>query len=164
MIIRSFQQANFPSHPATVVDVELKIPGSLQDRTFAIDILYEGSLDARYCEDAERFVEIHRFLLPARKNFYFKSFKRRDISIIDEYESIVGRAIRIICLDCHFRSEKNGGCSLIGRSEDDVYVEQDEIQPNNLPYFPMELPPGAKLLVRDLYQNSDWSRNSANYN
>ncbi|VDM45492.1 unnamed protein product [Toxocara canis] len=88
--------------------------------------------------------------MPAEEIFYGASLKRYDVSVIDESESVIGRAIRIICTDCHYRSEKMGGCSIIGRSDDEVYTERDDVRELDAGSFLFDLPPGSRLIIRDL--------------
>uniref|UniRef100_A0A0M3I365 Prophage PssSM-02, Orf1 n=1 Tax=Ascaris lumbricoides TaxID=6252 RepID=A0A0M3I365_ASCLU len=79
-----------------------------------------------------------------------RSLKSHDVNVIDENESVIARTVRIICTDCKYRSEKMGGCSIIGRIDDEVYTERNDEQIQYAGGFSLDLPPGAHLLIRDL--------------
>uniref|UniRef100_A0A1I7YGE3 LAM_G_DOMAIN domain-containing protein n=1 Tax=Steinernema glaseri TaxID=37863 RepID=A0A1I7YGE3_9BILA len=143
----SFYQANFPNHQATVINVALEFPPSEEDRFYKVEVLFSGDLDARYCLDGKRFVDIHSFKLPAGQSWHLASIKRYDVSVTNEVETVVGRALRVVCRKCRRRVDQMAGCSVIGRAEDEAYFEHP--QQNAIPPSLGDFPPGSKLFVRN---------------
>ncbi|KAK0416598.1 hypothetical protein QR680_012581 [Steinernema hermaphroditum] len=142
----SFYQANFPNHQATVINIALEFSPSEEDRFYKVEVLFAGDLDARYCVDGKRFVDIHSFKVPAGQTWYMTSLKRYDVAVTNESESVVGRSIRIVCRSCKRRVEQMAGCAVVGRAEDEAYFEnrQQEDAASSLGF-----PPGSRLFVRN---------------
>uniref|UniRef100_A0A0N4ZA72 Uncharacterized protein n=1 Tax=Parastrongyloides trichosuri TaxID=131310 RepID=A0A0N4ZA72_PARTI len=120
----AFFQANFPNNQAVVVDCQLSFPDYMTSKGFALEILLNGDLDGEYCKSGMRFADPLVIKLPRGENFYAGARKRNDISIINHSESIIGRVLRITCVGCE-EEKKILGCALIGRVDDEVYVEKD---------------------------------------
>uniref|UniRef100_A0A914WEE3 Uncharacterized protein n=1 Tax=Plectus sambesii TaxID=2011161 RepID=A0A914WEE3_9BILA len=116
----TFRQANFPNYQATVIDIIINLPPSPTDRQYRLDILFAGELDEEYCSTGKRYYTIQDFTVKAGEVLYWTSLKVRDLSVTDEVGGLLGRTLRLACLSCR----SYDGCAVIGRDDDEVYMEQ----------------------------------------
>uniref|UniRef100_A0AC35UEB5 Secreted protein n=1 Tax=Rhabditophanes sp. KR3021 TaxID=114890 RepID=A0AC35UEB5_9BILA len=125
----AFFQANFPNNQAVVIDTQLDFPSFMANKLFAIEILLNGDLDSEYCKRGMRMADPMTFKMHPNETSYVGARKRNDISIINASESIIGRTLRIVCPKCE-GDQKVLGCAVIGRVDDEIYIEKD---PNFMP-------------------------------
>ncbi|MFH4977212.1 hypothetical protein AB6A40_003921 [Gnathostoma spinigerum] len=141
----SFYQANYPNNQAVVIKIVLCFPKSPQPHLYRIDVLFAGDTSERYCQQAHTMKALCVLNVSAGATFYQQSFHQYDISVIDEPNSIIGRTIRLICMDCQSEA-MIAGCAVIGRTADDAYVEKDRSLDWNLR---SEYPRGSFLSIHN---------------
>uniref|UniRef100_A0A1I7YEI4 DNA-directed RNA polymerase n=1 Tax=Steinernema glaseri TaxID=37863 RepID=A0A1I7YEI4_9BILA len=113
------------------------IPSGVTDREF---------LPSRYVSSYKSAL-LDPLQLPAGQSWHLASIKRYDVSVTNEVETVVGRALRVVCRKCRRRVDQMAGCSVIGRAEDEAYFEHP--QQNAIPPSLGDFPPGSKLFVRN---------------
>uniref|UniRef100_A0AC34PUF2 Uncharacterized protein n=1 Tax=Panagrolaimus sp. JU765 TaxID=591449 RepID=A0AC34PUF2_9BILA len=121
----SFFQANFPNQQPSIIDIHLLFPPADYQRKYEIEILFNGDANLRYCVDGVRLITLHKFVLRPKENFYYTSLKRYDVHVTHETESVIGRLLRIRCVNCKRRAEAMAGCAVIGRAQDEVYFDPE---------------------------------------
>uniref|UniRef100_A0A7E4UZW6 F5/8 type C domain-containing protein n=1 Tax=Panagrellus redivivus TaxID=6233 RepID=A0A7E4UZW6_PANRE len=121
----NFYQANFPNQQPSIIDIHLSFLPVDYSRTYIVEVLFNGDANMRYCIDGNRYISLYKFELPAEDTFYYTSLKRYDVSVTNEAESVIGRLLRVKCVNCRRRAEAIAGCAVIGRAEDEVYVDPE---------------------------------------
>uniref|UniRef100_A0A0K0FWN1 Uncharacterized protein n=1 Tax=Strongyloides venezuelensis TaxID=75913 RepID=A0A0K0FWN1_STRVS len=145
----AFFQANFPNNQAVVVDCQLEFPDYMNSKSFELEVLLNGDMDSEYCKSGMRYADPLVIKIPKGEKYYVGARKRNDISIINHNESIIGRILRITCIGCK-EDQKILGCALIGRIDDEVYIEKDPQFIGNQVNLQQQLVRGQKSLSQNM--------------
>uniref|UniRef100_A0A915DI21 Uncharacterized protein n=1 Tax=Ditylenchus dipsaci TaxID=166011 RepID=A0A915DI21_9BILA len=82
-------------------------------RKYKMEVLFEGKLDAQYCLEGMRCLQMKPVTTITQNN---------ELTVTNEWEGIIGRTLRIVCINCRLGMDYLGGCAIIGRSGNEMFI------------------------------------------